>query len=104
MFTIDTLVGHERMSTQDLLLAIGQAVAQGETEFEIHASGQHDIGGPLWHPEGKKLFFHVTNAGQRVGCMCLDNTEIVVLQVMLIGDNKAIVEYVNKNDFEKESE
>ena len=31
-----------------------------------------------------------------------DNTEIVVLQVMLIGDNKAIVEYVNKNDFEKE--
>ena len=34
MFTIDTLVGHERMSTQDLLLAIGQAVAQGETEFE----------------------------------------------------------------------
>jgi hypothetical protein len=33
-----------------------------------------------------------------------DNTEIVVLQVMLIGDNKAIVEYVNKNDFEKESE
>lgn len=78
MFTIDTLVGHERMSTQDLLLAIGQAVAQGETEFEIHASGQHDIGGPLWHPEGKKLFFHVTNAGQRVGCMCLDNTEIVV--------------------------
>ena len=25
------------------------------TEFEIHASGQHDIGGPLWHPEGKKL-------------------------------------------------
>lgn len=78
MFTIDTLVGHERMSTQDLLLAIGEAVAKGETEFEIHASGQHDIGGPLWHPEGKKLFFHVTNAGQRVGCMCLDNTEIVV--------------------------
>ena len=33
-----------------------------------------------------------------------DNTEIVVLQVMLIGDNKAIVEYVNKNDFEKENE
>ena len=78
MFTIDTLVGHERMSTQDLLLAIGKAVAEGETEFEIHASGQHDIGGPLWHPEGKKLFFHVTNAGQRVGCMCLDNTEIIV--------------------------
>lgn len=78
MFTIDTLVGHQRMSTQNLLLAIREAVNNGECEFEIHASGQHDIGGPLWHPEGKKLFFHVTNAGQRVGCMCLDNTEIVV--------------------------
>ena len=57
MFTIDTLVGHERMSTQDLLLAIGQAVAQGETEFEIHASGQHDIGGPLWQSRRKKIIF-----------------------------------------------
>lgn len=26
----------------------------------------------------EKIIFHVTNAGQRVGCMCLDNTEIVV--------------------------
>ncbi len=78
MFKINTVNGHERMSTQDLLLAIGAAVAAGETEFDIAASGQHDIGGPLWHPEGKKLTFHVTNAGQRVGSMCLDNTEIVV--------------------------
>ena len=28
-----------------------------------------------------------------------DDTEIVVLQVMLVGDGKAIVEYVNKKDF-----
>ena len=61
-----------------LLLAIGNAVKGGETEFEIAASGQHDIGGPLWHPEGKKLYFHVTNAGQRVGSMCLPGTEIMV--------------------------
>ena len=78
MFKIDTMKGHERMSTQDLLLAIGEAVRGGETEFEIAASGQHDIGGPLWHPEGKTLHFHVTNAGQRVGSMCLPGTEIVV--------------------------
>ena len=78
MFKIDTMNDHERMSTQELLLAIGEAVRSGETEFEIAASGQHDIGGPLWHPEGKKLFFHVTNAGQRVGSMCLPNTEILV--------------------------
>ena len=34
MFKIDTMKGHERMSTQDLLLAIGEAVKQGETDFE----------------------------------------------------------------------
>ncbi len=78
MFKIDTLQGHDRMSTQELLLAIGEAVANGETDFDIAASGQHDIGGPLWHPEGKKLTFHVRNAGQRVGSMCLDNTEVIV--------------------------
>ena len=66
------------MSTQDLLLAIGEAVRNGETDFEIEASGQHDIGGPLWHPEGKPLHFHVRNAGQRVGSMALPGTEIVV--------------------------
>ena len=33
-----------------------------------------------------------------------DSAEIIVLQVMLIGNDKAIVEYVNKNDFEKENE
>lgn len=66
------------MSTQDLLLAIEEAVGNGETSFEIEASGQHDIGGPLWNREGKALRFHVTNPGQRVGSMCLDNTEILV--------------------------
>ena len=57
---------------------IGEAVKQGETDFEIKATGQHDIGGPLWHPEGKKLHFHVWNAGQRTGSMCLPGTEIVI--------------------------
>ena len=78
MFKIDTMNGHERMSTQDLLLAIEGAVRSGETEFEIAASGQHDIGGPLWNADGQKLVFHVSNAGQRVGSMCLPNTEIMV--------------------------
>ena len=78
MFKINTLQNNERMSTQDLLQAINEAIAGGETEFYVEASGQHDIGGPLWHPEGKTLRFHVTNPGQRVGCMCLENTEIIV--------------------------
>jgi NADPH-dependent glutamate synthase beta subunit-like oxidoreductase/ferredoxin len=78
MLTIDTMRQHERMSTQDLLMAIRSAVAAGETDFQIAASGQHDIGGPLWSPEGKRLRFLVSNPGQRLGCMGLDGTEIIV--------------------------
>lgn len=78
MFKINSLNGNQRMSTQDLLQAINEAVASGETEFHIEASGQHDIGGPLWHPEGKDLKFLVKNPGQRVGSMCLEGTEIIV--------------------------
>ena len=78
MLKISTIRNNERMSTQDLLLEIEAAVQAGETDFDIAASGQHDIGGPLWHPEGRTLKFHVTNAGQRVGSMCLPNTEIIV--------------------------
>lgn len=77
MFTIETFVGHERMSTEDLLLKIEGAVQAGETEFYINASGQHDIGGPLWNKDGKPLYFEVHNAGQRLGSMCLPNTEIL---------------------------
>ena len=72
MLKIDTMQGHERMSTQALLMAIREAVGAGESEFEIAASGQHDIGGPLWHPEGKALHF------QRAGSMCMPGTEIVI--------------------------
>lgn len=78
MFKIKSLDGNQRMSTQDLLEAINIAIEAGETDFQIDASGQHDIGGPLWHPEGKNLNFFVTNPGQRVGSMCLEGTEIIV--------------------------
>lgn len=78
MFTIKSRYGNERMSTQDLLEAINEAIAVGETDFRIEASGQHDIGGPLWHPEGKTIQITVQNPGQRVGSMCLENTEIIV--------------------------
>ena len=78
MLRVSTVDEHKRMSTQDLLLAIEAAVEKGETDFYIEASGQHDIGGPLWNKEGKKLTFKVSNPGQRVGSMCLPNTEILV--------------------------
>ena len=78
MLRVTTLQNHERMSTQDLLLAIEAAVEKGETNFYIEASGQHDIGGPLWNKDGKKLTFTVNNPGQRVGSMCLPDTEVLV--------------------------
>ena len=78
MLKIDTIRHNERMSTQELLLEIEAAVKSGETEFDIAASGQHNIGGTVWNSDGRTLKFHVTNAGQRVGSMCLPNTEIVV--------------------------
>lgn len=78
MLRISTLDNHQRASTQDLLLQIAEAVGGGETDFYILASGQHDIGGPLWNAEGKELRFTVTNPGQRVGSMCLPGTSIVV--------------------------
>lgn len=79
MVYINTFVGHSRLSTQDLLQAVNEALAAGETEFHIAAAGQHDIGGPLWHPQGKSLRFYITNPGQRVGAMCLAGTEITVV-------------------------
>ncbi|GBR76357.1 glutamate synthase [NADPH] small chain [Candidatus Termititenax persephonae] len=74
---IQSLVDNKRLSTQELLQAVYQGLEQGETEFEIAACGQHDIGGPLWSPKGR-LVFKVTNPGQRLGSMCLDGTTIIV--------------------------
>lgn len=78
MLKINTMEGHQRMSTETLLHMIEEAVKAGETDFRIEASGQHDIGGPLWNKEGKTLHFFINNAGQRVGAMCLPHTEICV--------------------------
>lgn len=78
MLRISTLTGHSRLSTQDLLLRIAAAVAAGETDFNIQASGQHDLGGPLWNPDGRELRFQISNPGQRVGAMCLPGTTVIV--------------------------
>ncbi|MCR5562203.1 MAG: glutamate synthase [Desulfovibrio sp.] len=78
MVRIKTLDGHRRRSTQELLQTIEAAVLRGDTEFDIEASGQHDIGGPLWNREGKELLFRVRNPGQRVGAMCLPGTTVLV--------------------------
>jgi NADPH-dependent glutamate synthase beta subunit-like oxidoreductase/ferredoxin len=75
---LTTFSDNQRVSTQALLQQIYAAMAEGETEFEIDASGQHDIGGPLWSELGRSLRFVVRNPGQRVGSMGMPGTEIVV--------------------------
>lgn len=75
---IQGVVDGQRISTQELLQEIYKHLNEGYTEFNISASGQHDIGGPLWSSEGADLKFHVTNPGQRVGCMGMKGTKIVV--------------------------
>jgi len=69
---------NKRISTQQLLQKIYASLEQGETEFEILASGHHDIGGPLWTADGSPLKFTVKNPGQRVGAFGLEGTEIIV--------------------------
>lgn len=78
MLRISTVDGHKRKSTRDLLREISLAIENGETDFHIAASGQHDIGGPCWNAAGKPLRFVVSNPGQRVGSMCLPGTEVIV--------------------------
>lgn len=72
------IVDGERKSTQQLLKEVYENLKAGCTEFNILASGQHDIGGPLWSEKGAGLKFNVKNPGQRVGCMGMSGTQIVV--------------------------
>jgi len=78
MKQLTTYSDNKRVSTQQLLQQIYVAMEQGETDFVIDASGQHDIGGPLWNASGRPLKFIVRNPGQRVGSMGMPGTEIVV--------------------------
>ncbi len=78
MSFIETFVNNKRMSTRDLLQFVYKQMEQGQTEFEINASGQHDIGGPLWTTDGRPLKFVVRNPGQRVGSMALPGTTVIV--------------------------
>jgi len=75
---IQGIVDGNRISTQQLLQELYKKLEEGYTEFEIHASGQHDIGGPLWDKSNKLLKFKVVNPGQRLGSMGMSGTEIVV--------------------------
>lgn len=73
---INTLENNKRMSTQELLQLIYQKVADGYTDFEIEACGQHDIGISVW--ADSELTFKVKNPGQRIGAMAMNGTKIIV--------------------------
>lgn len=75
---INGIIDGKRISTQELLQELYKKLDEGCTEFEVYASGQHDIGGPLWDKENKPLKFKVTNPGQRAGSMGMVGTEIVI--------------------------
>lgn len=75
---IQGIVDGERKSTQQLLQEIYKYLDEGYTEFNVLASGQHDIGGPLWSDKNSTLKFNVKNPGQRVGCMGMQGTQITV--------------------------
>lgn len=78
MIKIKALNNNNRMSTQELLQTIYDRIEEGETEFEIEACGQHDIGGAIWSKVDKPLSFRIKNPGQRVGAMGMDGVKIVV--------------------------
>ncbi|MEF3255425.1 MAG: FAD-dependent oxidoreductase, partial [Deferribacterales bacterium] len=75
---IDGVKNNTRISTQNLLFEVYDAIEKGFTDIEVEACGQHDIGGPVWNKEGKPLNFIVKNPGQRVGSMGMSGTTIVV--------------------------
>lgn len=75
---IEGIVDGQRISTQQLLQEIYKKLEEGYTEFEVTASGQHNIGGSLWSNEGKPLTFKVKNPGQRAGSMGMLGTQVII--------------------------
>ncbi|HXY55729.1 MAG TPA: FAD-dependent oxidoreductase [Nitrospirota bacterium] len=68
----------KRVSSKDLEEQVQKAIRDGVKEITVHADGQHGIGGRIW-PRAEKVKVTIEGtAGQRVGSMGMDNTEIVI--------------------------
>ncbi len=68
-----------RVNTRTLEASLQEAVRKGHRCIEIHAYGQHGIGGRLWKADEEEILIRVLgSAGQRVGSMGLPNTTIDV--------------------------
>ena len=73
-------IGGERVDSRVLEEQIQEAVAAGRRSIEVHAFGQHGIGGRLWRAGNEPVRLKVMgHPGQRVGSMGFPNTFIEVL-------------------------
>ena len=78
LFTIHGNVNGYRVPSRILEEQIQEAVKSGVRELRVIAEGQHGIGGRIW-PKGETIRITVEGtAGQRIGSMGMDGTEIVV--------------------------
>ncbi|MGD9180383.1 MAG: FAD-dependent oxidoreductase [Desulfobacterales bacterium] len=70
----------ERLESRVLEEHIQEAIARGQRSIEVHAFGQHGIGGRLWRTANETVHIKITgHPGQRVGSMGFPNTVIEVL-------------------------
>ncbi len=68
----------KRVSSKNLEEQLQKAIKDGAKDLTVVADGQHGIGGRIWPQYGKVKVTIEGTAGQRVGSMGMDNTEIVV--------------------------
>ncbi len=66
-----------RVESRILEERIQDAVEKGSRNIEVHAYGQHGIGGRLWKSRGKPVYIRVLGqSGQRLGAMGFENARI----------------------------
>jgi NADPH-dependent glutamate synthase beta subunit-like oxidoreductase/glutamate synthase domain-containing protein 3/Pyruvate/2-oxoacid:ferredoxin oxidoreductase delta subunit len=66
-----------RVDSRDLDAALQKAVQDGHRCIEVHAYGQHGIGGRLWKAGSEEILIRVLgSSGQRVGAMGFPHTTI----------------------------
>ena len=68
----------KRVSSKNLEEQLQKAIKDGAKELTIVADGQHGIGGRIWPQYGKVKVTIEGTAGQRVGSMGMEDTEILV--------------------------
>lgn len=72
--------GDKRVSSRVLEEMIQNAVDQGHRSIEVHAYGQHGIGGRLWKSGNDQIRVRIQGqSGQRAGSLGCPNTQIEII-------------------------